>query len=65
MSGPIVRKYGFPNFDKIFGEDPFSTESTMPPSKATYARQPRDRKTEEKDLSHAESPQTQEVIASK
>ncbi len=20
MSGPIVRKYGFPNFDKIFGE---------------------------------------------
>ena len=19
MSGPIVRKYGFPNFDKIFG----------------------------------------------
>lgn len=22
MSGPIVRKYGFPNFDKIFGERP-------------------------------------------
>jgi hypothetical protein len=20
MSGPIIRKYGFPNFDKIFGE---------------------------------------------
>ena len=20
MSGPIVRKYGFPNFEKIFGE---------------------------------------------
>jgi hypothetical protein len=20
MSGPIVRRYGFPNFDKIFGE---------------------------------------------
>jgi hypothetical protein len=20
MSGPIVRKYGFPNFDKIFGK---------------------------------------------
>ncbi len=22
MSGPIVRKYGFANFDKIFGEKP-------------------------------------------
>jgi hypothetical protein len=22
MSGPIVRKYGFPNFDKIFGARP-------------------------------------------
>lgn len=22
MSGPIVRKYGFPNFDRIFGERP-------------------------------------------
>jgi hypothetical protein len=22
MSGPIVRKYGFPNFEKIFGERP-------------------------------------------
>ncbi|QDV38588.1 hypothetical protein [Tautonia plasticadhaerens] len=22
MSGPIVRKYGFPNFDKIFGPKP-------------------------------------------
>jgi len=22
MSGPIVRKYGFPNYDKIFGERP-------------------------------------------
>jgi len=22
MSGPILRKYGFPNFDKIFGERP-------------------------------------------
>lgn len=20
MSGPIIRKYGFPNFDKIFGK---------------------------------------------
>jgi hypothetical protein len=22
MSGPIIRKYGFPNFDKIFGKRP-------------------------------------------
>jgi hypothetical protein len=22
MSGPIVRKYGFPNYDRIFGERP-------------------------------------------
>jgi hypothetical protein len=22
MSGPILRKYGFPNFEKIFGEHP-------------------------------------------
>ena len=22
MSGPIVRKYGFPNFEKIFGAKP-------------------------------------------
>jgi hypothetical protein len=22
MSGPIIRRYGFPNFDKIFGERP-------------------------------------------
>ncbi len=38
MSGPIVRKYGFPNFEKIFGEreiqhggegaDPASTPDT-------------------------------------
>ena len=28
MSGPIVRKYGFPNFEKIFGERPSSTEWT-------------------------------------
>jgi len=22
MSGPIIRKYGFPNFEKIFGKRP-------------------------------------------
>lgn len=33
MSGPIVRKYGFPNFDKIFGEKPIqhgADEATAP-----------------------------------
>ncbi len=33
MSGPIVRKYGFPNFDKIFGERPLEhgVEEPKPP----------------------------------
>lgn len=48
MSGPIVRKYGFPNFDKIFGERKLEhgvdepekekaskTEDTTGPPKAT------------------------------
>lgn len=33
MSGPIVRKYGFPNFDKIFGKQEVphgSEEGTSP-----------------------------------
>ena len=30
MSGPIVRKFGFPNFEKIFGERRSSTEPTKP-----------------------------------
>jgi hypothetical protein len=40
LSGPIVRRYGFPNFDKIFGERPLQhgvddTESSAkPPEKA-------------------------------
>jgi hypothetical protein len=48
MSGPIVRKYGFPNFDKIFGtrevehgvDEPEQTRPTepegtgLPPDKA-------------------------------
>jgi hypothetical protein len=37
MSGPIVRRYGFPNFDKIFGKRPLEhgadeTESAEKPS---------------------------------
>jgi hypothetical protein len=44
MSGPIVRKYGFPNFDKIFGErglehgtdepETPSADAPIPPTKA-------------------------------
>ncbi len=30
MSGPIVRKYGFPNFDKIFGERPLEHGADEP-----------------------------------
>jgi hypothetical protein len=34
MSGPIVRKYGFPNYDKIFGERPLEhgREEGEPPA---------------------------------
>ncbi len=37
MSGPIVRRYGFPNFDKIFGERPLEhgvEESEQPEDQA-------------------------------
>jgi hypothetical protein len=30
MSGPIVRRYGFPNFDKIFGERPLQHGADEP-----------------------------------
>ena len=40
MSGPIIRKYGFPNHDKIFGEHPFSTGSMIPSSRARTPRSP-------------------------
>ncbi len=32
MSGPIVRKYGFKNFDKIFGEKPIPHGKDESPS---------------------------------
>jgi hypothetical protein len=40
MSGPIVRKYGFPNFEKIFGERPLQhgvDESEQPEAPAGEA----------------------------
>ncbi len=34
MSGPIVRRYGFPNFEKIFGERPIEhgVDEANPPA---------------------------------
>ncbi len=52
MSGPIVRKYGFPNFEKIFGErelkhgaeaqppTPPASSSPAEPSKPDQAAEP-------------------------
>jgi hypothetical protein len=34
MSGPIVRKYGFPNFEKIFGKRPLQHGLEEPPAGA-------------------------------
>jgi hypothetical protein len=34
MSGPIVRKYGFPNFDQIFGKRELQHGSDEPDSPA-------------------------------
>lgn len=38
MSGPIIRKYGFPNFEKIFGEREIKhgapDEPPVPPTEA-------------------------------
>ena len=49
MSGPIIRKYGFPNFDKIFGErglehgaDEAETPSAGVPIPPTKAEGPRE-----------------------
>jgi hypothetical protein len=51
MSGPIVRKYGFPNFEKIFGErelkhgaegdpKPSTTSTTTDPAKPMQSDEP-------------------------
>jgi len=53
MSGPIVRKYGFPNFDQIFGkkevehgvdepaEEPASDKKPEPPTEKPSTSPPR------------------------
>ncbi len=37
MSGPIVRRYGFPNFEKIFGDRPIEhgVDEANPPDDRT------------------------------
>jgi hypothetical protein len=44
MSGPIIRKYGFPNFEKIFGERELkhgAEGGTTPPPSTKPAELPR------------------------
>ena len=48
MSGPIVRKYGFANFDKIFGEKPVPHGKDEAPSPDSTSLPP--------DLPHDGSP---------
>jgi hypothetical protein len=38
MSGPIVRKYGFPNFEKIFGERPLEHGVDEPEASESAAK---------------------------
>lgn len=49
MSGPIVRKYGFPNFEKIFGERELQhgiedSEAAAPAEQAPQPAQPKAKK---------------------
>jgi hypothetical protein len=49
MSGPIVRRYGFPNFEKIFGERRLEhgvEESETPEAQAEEAGSPTSRSEE-------------------
>jgi hypothetical protein len=46
VSGPILRKYGFPNFEKIFGERPI--EHGVEESKSSDARPDEGEATESK-----------------
>ena len=54
MSGPIVRRYGFPNFDKIFGERPLQhgLEDSGGPEEA--AKKPAERETHQEGRRRAE-----------
>ena len=40
MSGPIVRKYGFPNFEKIFGERGLEHGADEPETPSAGAPEP-------------------------
>ena len=48
MSGPIVRKYGFPNFEKIFGERPLQHGLEDSGGPAEAAKKPAKEKSSEK-----------------
>ena len=52
MSGPIVRKYGFPNFEKIFGKRPLEHGADEPES----AERPTD--TQDTQSDQASQPET-------
>lgn len=53
MSGPIVRKYGFPNFEKIFGERPLEhgADEQDQPATESKAPEPKAKATKEKHAS--------------
>jgi len=48
MSGPIIRKYGFPNHEQIFGRRPLEhgADETEPKAESTKADEPASRKTD-------------------
>jgi hypothetical protein len=61
MSGPIVRRYGFPNFEKIFGERPIEHGVEEPdsadarPGEAANQSKPQPACSSEKDAAPAAS----------
>lgn len=46
MSGPIVRKYGFPNFDRIFGKKEIEHGVDEPEAPAETEKPPADKPAE-------------------
>jgi hypothetical protein len=46
MSGPIVRRYGFPNFDRIFGKKEIEHGVDEPEAPAEPANPPADKPAE-------------------
>ena len=63
MSGPIVRKYGFPNFEKIFGERPLAAWSRRAGPIGRPFRQYRPRQTQEKGRGQAQKLKAEKSVA--